>query len=339
MAVYDALLNNRLSFVVIGGDLFSEYQLEITNLNTQAIVVNRTVVTSSTTISLENGLLSNGIDYKLRIKTKNLTNESEFSDYMVLKCYSTAIVKITNIINDNGVNKIRNQRYLFEGTYTQSNNVGLKGYKYVFYKENGDIIKEYPITYQQTGNLNQLVAFLENGKSYKVKLVCIDQNDITTSSGLIEFLVDYTPPRIRQLISLTNNKEMASVDIKCDIRQLFFKTFGNTSFINNAIDLTSPNSFVYMDNAFTLKNDFYIQIWIHNYTGEIFELKNTTNNIENILRFFYSDIDNRFHVIKAIGAINIEYVSDVFIKNESELVSVIIMQKDRRIDIVTKNGW
>lgn len=334
MAVYDATLDNRVSFVVIGGDLFSEYQIEITSINDEGVRIERTVVTSSTTISLEKGLLTNGAEYKMRVRTGNLTEQSEFSDYMVLKCYTTAQVIITNITSENHINKVKNQRYQFEGTYLQQEGIPLKGYKYVFYNSDGSVIKEYPIVYQQGGSLNQFVAFLENGKSYKVKLICIDQNDIYTSSDSIPFVVEYVPPRIRQLISLTNNKDTASIDIHCDIRQLIFKTMGETGFVDNAIDLTTVGAGVYMDDSFTLNRDFYIQMWLNGFGTEILHLKDTAGVIDNSFKVFYSEDDNRFHVVKTIDEITMEYISDTFAKDDSSSVTLVITQKGGRVDII-----
>lgn len=336
MAVYDATLDNRVSFVVIGGDLFSEYQIEITSINDEGVRIERTVVTSSTTISLEKGLLTNGAEYKMRVRTGNLTEQSEFSEYMVLKCYATAQVVITNITSENQVNKVKNQRYQFEGAYSQKDGVSLKGYQYVFYDGDGDIIKEYPIVYQQGGSLNQFVAFLENGKSYRVKLVCIDQNDIYTSSDTIAFVVEYVPPRIRQLISLKNNKDTASIDIHCDIRQLIFKTIGETRFADDAIDLTATGAGVYMDDSFTLNRAFYIQMWIKRFETEILYLKDTTWGVDNSFSVFYSTEDNRFHVVKTIGEIRMEYISDVFMKDGSGSVALMITQKGGRVDIISE---
>lgn len=336
MAVYDATLDNRVSFVVIGGDLFSEYQIEITSINDEGVRIERTVVTASTTISLESGLLANGSEYKMRVRTGNLTEQSEFSDYMVLKCYATAQVMITNITSENQVNKVKNQRYQFEGMYSQPDGVSLKGYQYIFYDGDGNVIKEYPIVYQQGGSLNQFVAFLENGKSYRVRLICIDQNDIYTSSDSIAFVVEYVPPRIRQLISLTNNKDTASIDIHCDIRQLIFKTMGKTRFVDNAIDLTAVGAGVYMDDSFTLNRDFYMQMWLNAFETEILYLKNTTGAIDNNFRVFYSAADNRFHAVKTIDAITMEYISDIFMKDGSSPVTLVITQKGGRVDIISE---
>jgi len=337
MSVIDANVNNKITFVTIGGDQFTGYTYEITNNSTLAVVATVSVVSTASIISLTADTLTNGVEYRIRVKTTDGTNYSNYSDYMILKCYSTATVTINNLTYEDSIYKVKNQQFIFEGTYTQTQSIALKGYYYIFYDSTGNIIKQYPITYQQTGTLYQAIVMLSNETWYKVKLVCVDQNDVQTSSNLISFYVDYQSPRIRQVINLINDASTASVTIESDIRQLIFKVIGNTSFVNNAINIQDDNSYIYMDDSFTLNNNFVIQIWFNTCYENILLLKDTVNNIENSLTVFYDVTDSRFHAVKKLGTIVMEYVSEVFNSSyRTSPFSLYITQINRRMDLVAE---
>lgn len=332
--VIDASAANSINFIVIGGSQFISYKYEIYNNNTSSLVVQQTVSSTSAIIHLSSNTLENGIDYRVHVKTISATEESEYSEYMILKCYSTPTVSITNFIVDGNVKKINNQNFIFNGSYSQSEDVLLKYYQYVLYDINNNLIKEYERHYQTTGTLSQTISGLNNASYYKIELICVDQNDYITTTGKIDFYVEYISPRIRQVLSLTNDSESASVKIECDIRQLKFLPSGTVSFQDsNYIDLSATDSYIYMDDSFTLNNDFAVQIWVQAATGEILKIKENNNNSSNYIAVSIEN-DKRVKVIKKVGQYNLEYISEEFdYLNNPYMIHII--QKNRRIDVFT----
>lgn len=333
--VIDVTKNNNISFIVIGGEQFSGFTYEIYNNSTSTLVKTEDIISQLPSFDIQPNILSNGAEYKIRLKTCNTTGQySEFSDYMVLKCYSVAKVSIDNFTIEDGIKKIKNQKYVFEGSYSQTENIKLKCFRYILYQEDGTLIKEYPWVYQQDYVLQQYIDGLDNYSWYRIQLVCIDQNDITTSNGIDTFYVDYKPPKIRQVVNLTNDKESASIIIESDARQLIFKTVGDMHFIDSQkLDITNDGSYIYMDNACTIGSDFTLQLWMDKcfVNKEFAVLKNKLNSDDKII-LFYSN-DNRFHVRKNIGTIIMEYISDEIILNNMPF-TVFVQQVKGRIDIL-----
>jgi len=337
ITVMDADENNRVSFVIIGGSQFTGYEFEIRNNSDLSLITERVVVSSSTVIALESGLLENGTEYRLRVKTTWGDMESEFSDYIIIKCYETAIITIENLELEDNIYKIRNQRFIFEGKYYQPQSIGLKSFYYIIYDENGTVVRQFPTVFQQSGVLAQRVDIFENNRWYRIQLVCIDQNDMIYSSGIINFYVDYIPPRVRQILNLENNSEEAAVDINCDIKQLIFNHEGNVFFTeNDEINLMDINSSIYMDELFNINQAFWLQLWITELRQgedvEIMTLKQSPSNIENTFRLFYCKEDKKFHVRKTLGTIVMEYISEEFIPDNP--FSLYIKQEEGRVDII-----
>lgn len=333
--VIDASAANSINFIVIGGSQFISYKYEIYNNNTSSLVVQQTVSSTSAIIHLSSNTLENGIDYRVHVKTISATEESEYSEYMILKCYSTPTVSITNFIVDGNVKKINNQNFIFNGSYSQSEDVLLKYYQYILYDANNNLIKEYNRHYQTTGALTQTIGTLDNTTYYKIELICVDQNDYITTTGRIGFYVEYISPRIKQVLNLTNDSDTASIRIECDIRQLKFIPSGDVDFQDGEyIDLSATDSYIYMDNSFTLDSDFGLQIWVQAAAGEIVRIKENNNDNSNYFTVSIGN-DKRVHASKQIGDIHLEYISDEF-NGFNEPYMVYVMQKNRRMDVFVK---
>ena len=333
--VVDASVANTINFVVIGGSQFISYKYEIYNNSTSVLVKQLTVSSATSIINIAAGTLTNGTDYRIHVKTINASDESEYSEYMILKCYSVAQVSINNFITEGNIKKINNQKFIFSGTYTQAQNVLLKYYQYILYDANNNLIKEYNRHYQTTGALTQTIGTLDNTTYYKIELICVDQNDYITTTGRIGFYVEYISPRIKQVLNLTNDSDTASIRIECDIRQLKFIPSGDVDFQDGEyIDLSATDSYIYMDNSFTLDSDFGLQIWVQAAAGEIVRIKENNNDNSNYFTVSIGN-DKRVHASKQIGDIHLEYISDEF-NGFNEPYMVYVMQKNRRMDVFVK---
>lgn len=190
--------------------------------------------------------LMNGKEYRVRIRTynanintdfsnENSNNTSAWSDYMILKCFTKASISITNIpIDVTGNRLIRNQTFIFEGMYNQKEGVGLKSFRYILYDKDKVVLQIYPEVYQLDGILKQEVTGFLSDKEYYIELVTLNQYDIETRSELVDFRVDYSAPRITQILQVQNDEENALVKVDAQIIQMLLQGEGDYVFENYA---------------------------------------------------------------------------------------------------------
>lgn len=233
-------------FVSTNSDQVVGHHVQCVNNITGEIVHEHKTMSFLLTCSIAANQLLNGKEYRVRIRTYNSNiksdfsnetnnNTSEWSDYMILKCFTVARVSITNIpIDVTGNRLIKNQTFTFEGEYFQKENVGLKSFRYILYDKDKVVLQVYPEVYQLDGLLKQEMAGFLSDKEYFVELVVLNQYDIETRSELAGFRVDYSLPRITQILQVTNDEENALVKVDAQIIQMLLQSSGNVIFENYA---------------------------------------------------------------------------------------------------------
>ncbi|MGL6175128.1 MAG: hypothetical protein ACRC1P_11035 [Cellulosilyticaceae bacterium] len=332
LKVINATKDNVVTFFATG-DQFVSFVYEIYNNTTLALIKSETIYSSTPLFGIAANLLSNGTEYKTRVKTQdNSGANSQYSDFMILKCHSEGTCSITNLNLVEGIHQIKNQQFTFRGQFTQTEGVSLKAFKYAVYDTNRVLIKEYPLTYQYSGYLEQTVTGLNNYTNYYVELKCIDQYDRQCTSGLIACYTSYRPADLRQVLTLVNDKENASIKIESDIRQLIFRTNGGWHYENGAyINLTSQNAKAYLDDAFTVGSDFTMQAWVRkvNKGNTLIVLKDIKSGDRITISY---NSDKRFHAVRTMNNITSHYISDVIDMGTREC-TLWVRQVGRRIDL------
>ena len=344
MIILDALYDKEIFFNVFGGNQFTGYEVEIYNNETNVLHYSSSKTTYATKFNIEANTLSNGIEYRMRVRTTDSTEYSEYSDFMLIKCYTTPVCSINNLVDDNGVSVVNNQNYIFEGSFHQAESVSLKSYYYKLYDSNKNLIQEFNLVYSTEETTTQTVEGFLPDTVYYIELICVDQNDLIVSSGLIEFLVQYEAPRIRQVVDLKNDKDSASVKISSNMIQIIFKSHNEPVYINEQeLDLRDGN-YIYLDEQLNLTGNFTLKIYARalpsvNIGEEKYFL--SIDSIDGNTKIRVKESEGRIHVYKILspkpnGAdIVSHYMSDVienYIPQKSYLV-IQINYVNRRIDI------
>ena len=254
--------------------------------------------------------LSNNTEYKVRIRTYDVTNStpSSWSDWVVFYCFSTPIVTIDNIIDG----KINNQTFTFEGTCTTQD--PLNSYRYLLYDENQGLIQTFNELFD--GLLEQEITGLDNNEKKYLELKIITDNNMEGTSGLIEFTPVYIQPRLVSAINLENYPEQASIKITANIIQIIGHNTGDISYENDDWVIIPDGSIVYFDtaNGFTLSKDFVLNVWLKGLAEDLVFLKLMSDY--GYVDFIY--YNNRIHAFKYLynNGIVPHYVS-----NELEFIS------------------
>ena len=199
-----------INFNVIGGDQVIANTLEVYDLSNNLVYTN---TTPDQTFTLTNIIfankLQNGSSYKLHVCTKNSSGSlSQFSDWVVVNCYSNPIIDITNI-EDGGI--YNNQDCIPQGNYIQAEDDPLQYYRYILYDSNmlvlirTDMLRDRLLTYQ--------FAKLKNNTIYTIELQATTKHNVTASIQKT-FTTEYIAPIFNNFMTLKNNPDLASVDIE-----------------------------------------------------------------------------------------------------------------------------
>lgn len=349
MVILDALYDKEIQFNVFGGDQFNGYEIEIYNNETNVLHYYVSKSTYSTKFNIEANVLANGNVYRLRVRTfyssSSQTDYSEYSDFMLVKCYTTPVCSIDNLLNENGERVIGNQNHIFEGSFYQAENIPLKSYQYILYDEDKKILQTFNIVYSTGKKTQQSIEGFSSRTTYYIELICTDQNNLTVSTGLIDFYVLYEAPRIRQVVHLENDKDNAAVNVSCNMIQIIFKIDPKPPiYINDQeLDLRN-NTIAYLDEQLNLTGNFTLKIYAKNIPSvDIGEESYfcTLKSIDNSVQIHLKESEGYIHAYKILtpkpnGADIISHYMSAKIENYEPEKSYLVIQinhVNRRIDI------
>ena len=349
--VFDAQKDNEITFNVFGGDQYTGYEVEIFNNETNELFFSASKTTYSKKFLLEANTLSNGIEYRIRVRTCIITETSEeysgYSDQVIIKCYSTPTCSIDNLTNEAGNRVITNQNYSFEGSFFQSEGIALSSYQFILYGADKEPIQEFNKVFTSASKFTQAVEGFSPQADYFIELICVDENNFEVSTGLISFRVDYVAPRIKQIVELVNEKETASVKITSNMIQIIFKVDNAPPVYINEQEIDLRNNRAYLDEMINLVGNFTLKIYCRNIPRKAIGEEDyflTLTSIDKTTKIRMKESEGRIHVYKIVtpkpsGADLVShYVSPIiegYIPNKSYVV-IQINHVNRRIDVYAR---
>lgn len=345
--VIDANENNTFLFLVTGGNQVVGNNLIIEKVSDNNVVYDNVQSTFSLHHILSSGNLTNGINYRAKIRTKDINdNWSEFSNPIIFWCYSKPQITIDNIDYDNQ-NRVYNQTVLFSSTYSQAENEIMKSYRYLLYNSNQDLIQSFD-EYYSDGSLplTQEIAGLENDKLYYLEVITISQNDNKGSSGLIHFKPFYIAPNLTVAITPENLCDIGAIKVSANILQILLELYDDS---NNLIDVSQIE---YIDDSWLdmnkknykkleailskeiFKSDFLLQLWCKNIPDNSIILTIYTDNgkLELVRE------DNILKVYKYLDGLRnkLQYKSNEHTFADDEEIIIVLKQSENRIDLEVK---
>ena len=344
MTILDAGYDKLVTFNVFGGDQYTGFDIEIYNNTTNQLHFSASKTTYSNQYNIEANVLANGVDYRFRVRTKLESNYSEFSDFMLLKCYTLQVCTINNLPITDNQRIVNNQNYTFEGTYFQAEGVPITSYQYILYDQNKNVVQEFNRVYTSSTSVNQKVEGFTPSTEYYIELKCTDQYELEVSSGLVHFSVIYEAPRIKQVVELENEADTASVKIASNMIQIIFKVDNEPPVYINEQEIDLRNNRAYLDEQLNMVGNFTLKIYCRaiptvDIGAEDYFL--TLTSIDKSIWIKMKESEGRIHVYKIVqpkpsGADLVShYVSPVienYVAGESYLV-IQINQVNRRIDV------
>lgn len=255
---FDATKQYRYSITYIG-DQYTHIQYEIlTNDSAPVSALSKTVETYAHECDIPSNSLTNGSEYKIRVRVGNNIVWSDWSPFAVFRCYSPAVIAITSV-SDGGI--IRSQSHVFLGSYAQTETDALMSYRFILYNAQQIPIYTQPETFD--GLLKCTINILDNSKAYRVELRCISASGVETASPIVGFTAIYVQPAMSSVIELSNDEDNGRVKIDANLVQRTGFGSGFTYQNDDWIDLTASNAYVnFTDGMEYLDDDFTLYLWL-----------------------------------------------------------------------------
>lgn len=335
-------------FYYEGGNQAIRNQLTIERTSDNVVVYNSTQETFSLRHTLSPSTLTNGIEYKARIRVGDINNNwSDYSDYIIFWVLSIPNFEITNIDYANQ-NRVYNQTVLFQATYSHTNNEQLQSYRFLLYDSNQNLLQSFPEQFANGSTpLTQEITGLENGTLYYIEVKTLSVHGQQGSSSLINFRPFYIAPRLSAVITPENLTEQGAIKISANIIQIIGKLYDqngneinpvNIQYIDGEwLDLTRPDYKVLIfENGFNIMQaDFMMKIW----------RKNIPENIPFIVfpspfgRIELIRISNKIHAFKYINGINLKphFASNEYNFVDGQEFTIYFKQQNHLIELIVES--
>lgn len=297
IAPFDATQIHIFKFYASSGDQIVSNEIEIYNIATGVLAYTGKISTFQLQHNIS-AVLTNGIQYKIRVRTYNVANTcSEWSDYALFWCLKNATLTVLGI-NSGTIN---NHTYTFDGTYAQDNNEDLQSYQFILYDYGDNIISYSPKLFD--GLLRYEFTGFQNNTSYKIEFKTISAHGLENTTGLIPFTANFIQPKILSVLNLTNLPNLGSIKVDAEIIQVCGQLKdGEEVYIDNEyIDLTS--AVISYQRGFSIADDFTMKLFA--------KFANPSLENDDLLAYFkstegYIEIKyqyGRIHVYRYCGGI------------------------------------
>ena len=325
---FPATSAKAFNFDVFGGAQVIYNQLEIQKNSDNTQIYLSKVQSFQYVHNVSAGTLTNGIEYKARVRTYDVNNvtPSDWSNWVVFWALAVPTVAITNI-PDNIVN---NQTFTFEGSYTHSGDT-LESYRFLLYDSNQTLLQTFN---EQFGTpISQEVAGLENDQTHHIELITLSAKGMSGTSGKIQFLAQYIQPRLSSILTLENMPDQAAIKITANVIQIIFEsTEGAYSFEDD--DWVNLSSGVITASApFRVERDFTLKLWCKSLPINYSFLVLTGEQGTISLKYY----DDRIWLFKTAGTTTYTIFSDELTDLLStDVVGIAIRHSNNRCDLLVE---
>ncbi len=285
---FDAKNENTFRFVSNGGNQVVANRLVIRNNNTNQEVYNKKIESYRFEHTIPSNTLQNGVYYNFYFRTYDIQdNESPISNVIPFKCYSTPIIKITNIPSD-GI--VKSSTFILNITYNQEQGELIDFGKVMLFDQLGNKIFESENIYNSNTppiNFQYTLNGLEDNTTYSVSIKINTLNKTTIESQKYSFTTRYFTPSLSTLLELKNNCEEGYVQIKNNFYIVDSESNppnigANPKYLHDGkLWLTENGTYIKWLQGFNIENDFTLRLFMENpKLGEICILGSGNNRIE-----------------------------------------------------------
>lgn len=285
---FDANNSQTFSFIWEGNQSFGNRLIICDNNKSNTIVYQEPQTTMQLKHTLSKNILKNGHYYNARVIVIDIDgNESEPSDPILFYCFTTPTFTFDNI-SENDI--VKNASYQVNMSYNQIEGEPLQSWEISLYDMSQSKIQGSGVSY--TSEIKYTLTNLEDDQRYYIKATCMTLNNMEISTDFILFKVEYKRPSVYSLLTLENISNSGYIKLQSNIRAVEAKSLKKIEYINNDY-VNLKNNVVYIDNDFSLNDDFVINLLGYDLSNAlIMQLSDGNNNINLYLRRGIYDINN-----------------------------------------------
>jgi hypothetical protein len=313
ISAFDKSKIQEFTFFVNSGDQVVANRLVIARNDNNTVVYDQVQTTFQLKHILPINTLVNGIEYKANIYTRNASGqESQVSNTILFKCFTTPTVMFTNLVADQIVNS---SNYEFQISYSQSEGEQLESYQFLLYNVNDEL--EGASIVKRDGLLKHTFSGLKDNSQHKIKAKIQTVNGMTKETESILFTVEYITPTIAAAIYLENLPNLGRVKLSSNIINITATSNPNPpTYINNEeVDLRNDGNYVEFDEGFKITGDFTLRIWVGDLKeNEVFLVLyglNDTDSSKQRIEISYRN--GRIYVDKIYGFLTYHVESEIIL--------------------------
>lgn len=341
---FNATKDYTFTFNIIGGNQVVGNNLIIERVSDNIVIYNQSQETFNFKHILSANILTNGTNYRAKIRTKDINNNwSNYSTTLLFWCYSEPNLYITTIDYDNQ-NRVYNQTVLFETTYTQVEGEILQSYRYLLYNENKDLLKSFPEQYADGSQpLTQEIAGVENSTLYYLEVKTLSPNGNVGTTGLIPFKPFYIAPKFTVTLTPENLPEQGAIKVSANIIQIILKLYDNygnqinpmnVEYVDNEmIDMNriDYNKLIADEGFNILQSNFLLQLWCKDLPEDKVFL--TLYAPQGRIEMF--KLNNKIRVYKYIDNLDFQgyFASNEFTVLDGQEIMIYMKQDNHLIDL------
>lgn len=229
-----------------------------TNEATPVEVVSAKQETYAAYYSIAADTLTNGVEYKIKVRVGDGENWSAWSAEVVFSCFSVGVAAITNVESGGTVAA---QNYLFLGTFTQAETDTLNSYRFILYNAQGVAIDTQPETFSQ--DISYEVRGLSNLTAYYIELRCKSVAGIECTTGRIPFTAAYIQPVMSSVVDFTKQPQYGRMLMRMNLVQRSGEGEGYTFEDNEWVDVSADGAYVsFIEGVGTTQSDFSLYVWL-----------------------------------------------------------------------------
>lgn len=299
IVAFDANVGSYITFSASGGDQVTANEIKIVINDSEQLVYQNKITSYSLSHTIPSNILTNGIYYKVAVRTFDvLNNSSEWSNYQPFYCYTTPTITL-NIRNNQ---TITTHSYNVTAIYRQAQGEKIEYALIQLYDSNNILVESSGNIYNSTNpplTFNYFISGMNNNARYTLIATAVTVNG-TVVTNKVNFRTDYGTITSTGVLTATLDACEGYVNLKSSmLTNLIGRSNPDPAkYINREqIDLISTvgdidnerySSWAKWDEGLIIPSDFLLRVWFYpaRQPFKVIELTDGDNGMESLIISF-----------------------------------------------------
>ena len=317
IVAFDANVGSYITFSASGGDQVVANEIKIainTTDESEIVVYQNKVVSYSLSHTIPSHILTNGMYYKIAVRTFDaLNNNSDWSSYQPFYCYTTPTLTLNIIDNQT----ITTHSFNVMAVYRQQQSEKVEYAIIQLYDANGLLVESSGYLYNSTIpplTFNYFISGLNNNARYSVSATVVTING-TVVTKKATFHTDYGTIASTGVLEATVDSCNGYINLRSSMltNLIGFSNPDPAKYIDNEeIDLVCPtatiddevySSWAKWDKGLIVPSNFLLRVWFYpaRQPFKVIELTDGDNGIESLTISFQRSSTSDYLSIRTAG--------------------------------------